>query len=63
MTVRKLKINGTTHLCVVTPHENSRINAGQWVNIPQSRRVKKQVGIPLAIQLHTAGIIVPAITY
>ena len=63
MTVRKLKINGTTHLCVVTPFENSRINAGQDVTIPADRRVKMRLGIPHSVQLHNAGIAAPPVVF
>lgn len=56
-------INGTTYLCVVTPYEKSRIDAGHSVHIPQDRRTKKRPGIPRSMQLAQAGIAAPPIVF
>ncbi len=61
MTVTELKINGTVYLCLVTPYEKSRIEAGRLVIVPAERRVAKRPGIPRAIQLRNAGLPVPRV--
>ena len=63
MSIKHFKINGQAHLCVVTPYENSRIDAGQRVNIPAARRVKMRLGIPRSIQLRAAGIAAPPVVF
>jgi hypothetical protein len=63
MTVKQLNINGLTYLCVVTPYENNRINAGHKVNIPADRKVKMRLGIPRSMQLRAAGIAAPPVVF
>ncbi len=63
MKISELKINGTVYLCVVTVYEKTRIESGQCVNIPVSRRVAKRPGVPLAIQLSNAGLAAPPVVF
>jgi hypothetical protein len=63
MIIKEVNIGGTVYLCQLTLDEKRRMNAGQSVKIPATRRVKKRLGVSLAAQVMAAGFAAPPVIF